>query len=145
MIGIVIIGHGRIASEMRDALEHVVGKQALVETLDVLNNDDLDGLTNKLHLLARACDVGHGVLFLADMFGGTPCNIAIGCLKAGHVELISGFNLPLLIKAATLRKSVKNLSAFTQQVMQAGRQYLHVSTDMIDGRPHTEAEEQTGK
>jgi len=116
---------------MRAAMVHVVGEQPLVEVLDVLNNDNLDMLSTTMKSKVRACDVGRGVLILADMFGGTPCNIAMGCLQAGHVEVISGFNLPLLIKAATLRETEKHLPALAQQVLKAGRQYMRLSTSII--------------
>lgn len=135
MIGIVLIGHGHICSEMRDALEHVVGEQPLVEVLDVLDNGNLDLLSSTMKSKVRACDVGRGVLVLADMFGGTPCNVAMGCLEADRVEVISGFNLPLLIKTATLRKSEKNLTALAQQVLEAGRQYMMVATSITDEHP----------
>ncbi len=137
MIGIVLIGHGHICSEMRDALEHVVGKQPLVEVLDILNNGNLEMVSATIKSKVRACDVGQGVLILADMFGGTPCNIAMGCLQADRVEVISGFNLPLLIKAATLRKTEKNLTALAQQVLEAGRQYMRISASIIDEQSST--------
>ncbi len=137
MIGIVLIGHGHICSEMRDALEHVVGKQPLVEVLDILNNGNLEMVSVTMKSKVRACDVGQGVLILADMFGGTPCNIAMGCLQADRVEVISGFNLPLLIKAATLRKTEKNLTALAQQVLEAGRQYMRISASIIDEQSST--------
>jgi PTS system mannose-specific IIA component len=120
---------------MRDALEHVVGEQPLVEVLDVLDNGNLDLLSSTMKSKVRACDVGRGVLVLADMFGGTPCNVAMGCLEADRVEVISGFNLPLLIKTATLRKSEKNLTALAQQVLEAGRQYMMVATSITDEHP----------
>ena len=135
MIGIVLIGHAHICSEMRIALEHVVGEQPLVEVLDVLDNGNLELLSSTMKSKIRACDVGQGVLVLADMFGGTPCNVAMGCLQADRVEVISGFNLPLLIKAATLRKSEKNLTVLAQKVLEAGRQYMRVSTSIIDEAP----------
>ncbi len=137
MIGIVLIGHGHICSEMRDALEHVVGKQPLVEVLDILNNGNLEMVSATIKSKVRACDVGQGVLILADMFGGTPCNIAMGCLQADRVEVISGFNLPLLIKAATLRKTEKNLTVLAQQVLEAGRQYMRISASIIDEQSST--------
>lgn len=127
MIGIVLVGHERIASEMRKALEHVVGEQPLLETLDVISGDSLEGLSERLKSMVRGCDVGQGVLVLADMFGGTPCNIAMGALEVGRVEVVSGFNLPLLIKAATLRSTVHDLSELADQVVEAGRLYMRVA------------------
>lgn len=55
----------------------------------------------------------------------------MGTLQAGRVEVISGFNLPLLIKTATLRKSEENLTALAEQVVEAGRQYMRVSSSVI--------------
>jgi len=139
LIGIVLIGHGRICSEMRDALEHVVGEQPLIEVLDVLDNSNLNKLSAAMKSRVRACDVGKGVLVLADMFGGTPCNIAMGCLQADRVEVISGFNLPLLIKAATLRKTEKDLPSLAKQVLKAGRQYMRVSTSIIENGKNSDS------
>ncbi len=132
MIGIVLIGHERIASEMLSAMEHVVGKQPLIETLDVHDGQTPDELTRCLQAKIRACDLGKGVLLLADMFGGTPCNIAMGCLQAGHVEVVSGFNLPLLIKAATLRNKQTELEALAEQVVESGRLYMRVAPHLRD-------------
>jgi len=130
MIGIVLIGHARIASEMLEALQYVVGEQPLMETLDVTNDSNPESLADKLQTKIQNCDVGGGVLLLADMFGGTPCNVAMGCLQAGRVEVVSGFNLPLLIKAATLRQHVSSLPELAQKVVRAGRQYIQVAPNM---------------
>jgi len=132
MIGIVLIGHERIASEMLSAMEHVVGKHPLIETLDVYDNVPPDELTRLLKAKIRACDIGQGVLLLADMFGGTPCNIAMGCLCGGHVEVVSGFNLPLLIKAAGLRNQQSDLEQLAGQVVESGRMYMRVAPHLRD-------------
>jgi len=130
MIGIVLIGHARIASEMLEALQYVVGEQPLMAALDVTSDYSPESLTERLMTKVRNCDVGQGVLLLADMFGGTPCNVAMGCLQAGQVEVVSGFNLPLLIKAATLRRHVRSVSELAQQVVRAGRQYIQVAPNI---------------
>ncbi len=137
MIGIVLIGHNRIASEMLAAVEHVVGEQPLMKALDVGCDSEPEHLTRELHAILHACDVGDGVLLLADMFGGTPCNIAMGCFESGRVEVISGVNLPLLIKAATLRSSEKDLLALADQVVQSGRMYICQASTMIGQKPGT--------
>jgi len=130
MIGIVLIGHSRIASEMLESLQYVIGEQPLMDALDVTIDSRPELIADILMTKVRACDVGQGVLLLADMFGGTPCNVAMGCLQAGHVEVVSGFNLPLLIKAATLRHHVNNLSELAHQVVRAGRQYIQVAPNI---------------
>ncbi|MFQ5581978.1 MAG: PTS sugar transporter subunit IIA [Mariprofundaceae bacterium] len=132
MIGMVLIGHEHIASQMLAAVEHVVEKQPLTAVLDVSGDDNPDALRQQLDVLIRSCDVGDGVLLLADMFGGTPCNVAIAALRPGKVEVVSGFNLPLLIKAATLRQSLNDLSALAHQVVEAGRQYMCLPSHLMD-------------
>ncbi len=130
MIGIVLIGHARIAGEMLEALQYVVGEQPLMEALDVTSDCSPESLSGRLMAKIQNCDVGQGVLLLADMFGGTPCNVAMGCLQAGHIEVVSGFNLPLLIKAATLRHHVSSVPELAQQVARAGRQYIQVAPNI---------------
>jgi len=130
MIGVVLVGHERIASEMLIALQHVVGEQPLVASVDVTDDSSPEVLTALLKKKIKACDVGKGVLVLADMFGGTPCNVAMGCLQAGYVEVISGFNLPLLIKATTLRQHERELPLLAKQVVKAGRQYIQQAPNM---------------
>jgi len=127
MIGIVLIGHASIASEMLKALEYVVGEQPLIDALDVVAGQSPEELSKSLDARSRACDGGDGVLGLADMFGGTPCNGAMGTLAKGHVEVVSGFNLPLLVKAATLRSSMQDLAAFAEQVVESGRMYMRIA------------------
>ncbi|MFQ5519268.1 MAG: PTS sugar transporter subunit IIA [Mariprofundus sp.] len=138
MIGIVLVGHARIASEMLVSLEHVVGEQPLIAALDITDESHPEQLSKMLMAKIRACEVGEGVLLLADMFGGTPCNIAMGCLEPGRVEVISGFNLPLLIKAATLRSHDIKLPELAHQVVKAGRQYIQVAPN-ITTAPHVSA------
>ncbi|NWF38501.1 PTS sugar transporter subunit IIA [Mariprofundus sp. NF] len=127
MIGIVLIGHACIASEMLKALEYVVGEQPLIDAIDVVTGQSPEELAKALDTRIRACDIGDGVLVLADMFGGTPCNVAMGTLAKGQVEVVSGFNLPLLVKAATLRSSAHDLAAFAEQVVEAGRMYMRIA------------------
>jgi len=130
MIGIVLIGHARIASEMVKALQHVVGEEPLIASIDVTHDICLETLTELLKTQIQACDVGEGVLLLADMFGGTPCNIAMGFLQPGRVEAISGFNLPLLIKATSLRHHEKDIVVLAQQVAKSGRQYIQMAPNI---------------
>ena len=130
MIGMVLIGHARIASEMLNALQYIVGEQPLIQVVDVDDHLSPELLSTRINQAVTRCNTGDGVLILADMFGGTPCNVAIGCLEAGRVEVISGFNLPLLIKAASERKATTDLAQFAKQVSQAGRHYIQTASQV---------------
>jgi mannose/fructose/sorbose-specific phosphotransferase system IIA component len=140
MIGMVLIAHAHIASEMKQAIEHVLGEQPLLDTVDVLASEHPDNLQAQLEACITQCDHGDGVLIFADMLGGTPCNIALGCLKHGQCEVISGFNLPLLIKAVSQRSQYKkghvDLTAFAKDIVQAGKQYMTLQTDLLPSQAH---------
>jgi len=129
MIGIVLVGHAHIARETVRAMEHVLGAQPLVATVDAGLTQDAERMVEQLAAELARCDTGDGVLLLTDMFGGTPCNLAIGeAARHDRVQVVSGFNLPLLIKAVALRAQEMPLAELAAQLTRAGRQYIrHVS------------------
>jgi len=136
MIGIVLIAHARIASEMLEAAEHVLGKQPLLMHLNVEDSDQPDHHHEELMQILRQIDTGDGVLILADMFGGTPCNVALSVVDESRVEVISGFNLPSLIKAISLRQKSGSLHELAREVVSSGQQYIRLASDyMIKGDP----------
>jgi PTS system mannose-specific IIA component len=128
MIGMVLVSHGRLAEELRLAMEHVVGPQPAVATVCIGPEDDMEG--RRRDILARVTDVdqGDGVVILTDMFGGTPSNLATSA-AAGHegVEVIAGVNLPLLVKLARVRGS-QPLAEAVDYAMTAGRKYIACAT-----------------
>lgn len=132
MIGIVLIAHARIAAEMLEAAEHVLGKQPLIATLNVENSDRPDQLQGELVKLIRQTDTGDGVFILADMFGGTPCNVALSCAEPSKVEVLSGFNLPALIKALTMRQENPDIKTLAHDVAIAGQQYICLASDYLN-------------
>lgn len=131
MIGIIIIAHANIASEMKTAVQHVLGSQPLFEAIDVPNSDDTAMVHADLAARLQQCDTGQGVLIFADMFGGTPCNIALGVMKKGHYEVVSGFSLPAIIKAVSIRKNIPDVHILAEQSVQAGKHYIH-QTSVFD-------------
>lgn len=133
MIGIVLIGHEHIASEMLAALEHVLGRQSLIQAIDVAHDHPPEMLRQQLGEATRSCNAGAGVLVLADMFGGTPCNAALAMLHPGKVEVVSGMNMPALIKAATLRQQAIDVTELAARVAEAGRRYICVATALMEG------------
>lgn len=134
MIGMILIAHARIADEMVVAAEHVLGKQPLLASLNVVDSDKPDQLQDELSQLIRQTDTGNGVLILADMFGGTPCNVALSCAEPGRVEVLSGFNLPALIKALSLRTQSDDLKEIASDVLQSAQQYICMSSSYLESR-----------
>jgi len=135
MIGMVLVAHEHVAEAMLAAVEHVLGPQALAAAMSVGADADIEADLSRneqrLRELVRRCDAGDGVLVFADMFGGTPCNLALALLERGRVEVVSGFNLPMLIKAATLRQDLTDLSLLARQVRDAGRRHMHIASELM--------------
>ncbi|MDQ6986378.1 MAG: PTS system fructose subfamily IIA component [Mariprofundaceae bacterium] len=141
MIGIVLVAHERVGESMLAALEHVLGPQALTGALsvgiDADINADMNDLQTRLGTMINRCDAGRGVLLFADMFGGTPCNLALACMQAHNIEVVSGFNLPMLVKAASLRQSLNDLPLLARKCRESGRQHMHIASELLaeqDGR-----------
>ena len=97
MIGLILVTHGRLAEELRSAMEHVVGAQKNVDTVCIGPDDDIDRCRRDIEQCICRCDTGDGVVLLTDMFGGTPSNLAISMMERQGVEVIAGVNLPMLL------------------------------------------------
>ena len=104
MIGIVIVSHGNLAAESLKILEHIVGEQKNIETISIQSNDSINERRSDLLKSIESVDTGNGVIILSDMFGGTPSNLAISALKKSKIEVIAGFNLPMLVTLASERE-----------------------------------------
>ncbi|MCA1905190.1 MAG: PTS sugar transporter [Desulfarculus sp.] len=130
MIGLVIISHARLARELVNAAEFILGKIEQVETVAVEANLEADHLRRLLTGALEKADKGDGVLILTDMFGGTPNNISLAFLEPGQVEVVTGMNLPMLIKAATARQG-KGLEELARVVCEAGKGAISVAGELL--------------
>jgi PTS system mannose-specific IIA component len=130
MIGLVLVTHGRLASEFVTAMEHVVGPQERVEAIAIGPDDDMEARRADIAAAIGKVDDGKGVIVLTDLFGGTPSNLAISLLERGRVEVIAGINLPMLIRLASARKSMKVVEAVIA-AREAGRKYIAVASEAL--------------
>lgn len=130
MIGLILVTHGRLAEQFVEAMEHVVGEQAAIETVCIGPNDDMEQRRGEISAAITAVDAGQGVIILTDLFGGTPSNLAISLLEAGRVEVIAGINLPMLIRLAGARKSMSVTEA-VEAAREAGRNYITVASELL--------------
>ena len=130
MIGMILVTHGRLAEHFIDAMEHVVGKQDGVATICIGPNDDMGQRRADIADAIREVDEGQGAIILTDLFGGTPSNLAISLLDTGHVEVIAGINLPMLIRLAGARKSMNVVEA-VNAAQTAGRNYITVASEFL--------------
>jgi len=132
MIGMILVTHGRLAEELRSAMEHVVGAQRNVNTVCIGPDDDLENRRAEIEACIRQCDTGDGVVLLTDMFGGTPSNLAISMMERQNVEVIAGVNLPMLVKLAKVRSSEPLVDA-VHCAEEAGRKYIATASHVLHG------------
>lgn len=130
MIGLILVTHGRLADQFVEAMEHVVGPQDGIVTVCIGPNDDMERRRKDIADAIARVDEGQGVIVLTDLFGGTPSNLAISLLDRGHVEVIAGINLPMLIRLAGARKSMGVVDAVAA-AKQAGRNYITVASEFL--------------
>ncbi|MDD9842107.1 MAG: PTS sugar transporter subunit IIA [Alphaproteobacteria bacterium] len=131
MIGLVIVTHGGLASEFKSALEHVVGVQKNIAVICIDSDDDMEQRRADIAQAAQETDNGEGVILLTDMFGGTPSNLAISLLDQGHIEVIAGVNLPMLIKLAGVRDKM-SLEESVAAAQEAARKYISVASQVLN-------------
>ena len=130
MIGIVIVTHSALADEFVMATQQIVGSVERVEPISIDPSDPLDEVQTRVKKAIKKVDTGAGVLILTDMFGGTPSNISLAFLEKGKVEVVTGVNLPMLIKLANLReeKSLQDLASYIQSY---GQRNIHVASEIL--------------
>ena len=132
MIGLILVTHGRLAEELRSAMEHVVGKQRNVGTICIGPDDDIEARRAQIVDCINQVDTGDGVVLLTDMFGGTPSNLAISQMDRKGVEVIAGVNLPMLVKLAKVRSN-QPLADAVECAQLAGRKYIAAASHVL---PH---------
>lgn len=130
MIGLVLVTHGRLATEMIGALEHVVGPQENINAVCIGPDDDMERRRADILDSIERADAGNGVILLTDMFGGTPSNLAISVMEKANVEVIAGVNLPMLIKLASVRQT-ESLQNAAEQAQDAGRKYINIASHLL--------------
>ena len=132
MIGVVVVTHGQLANELVNAAEMIVGDLPQFTAVSIGWHDDVnDAREDILHAIERIRGE-EGVLLLTDMFGGTPSNIGMTFLEKDRLEVITGVNLPMLIKLAGLRSS-SDLLAVAKEMRDHGRSAIWVASDLLRG------------
>jgi|TARA_B110000971_G_scaffold124329_1_gene127258 mannose/fructose-specific phosphotransferase system component IIA len=105
MIGILLVTHGEIGKSLIDCAAHILDNQPVsVESLSINSNNDLHKYSDIIAKKIKNLESGHGVLIMTDIYGATPCNLLSKFIEEDKVEVVTGINLPMLIKAISDRK-----------------------------------------
>ena len=129
-IGVVLVTHGNLATELVKVMEHVVGPQTQLTTITIGPHDDMEKRREDILSSVQLVDQGRGVIILTDMFGGTPSNLAISIMEQANIDIIAGVNLPMLIKLASVR-STETISDAVAQAREAGQKYIMVASQVL--------------
>ena len=128
--GIVIVTHYRLGEEFLQALRLIVPDAPEFQSVSLEPTQSVEEMRGRIADALKAADRGHGILVLTDMFGGTPSNIALSFLDEHRVEVVTGLNLPMLIKLATLGedKPLDELAAFIKSY---GQRNISVASELL--------------
>jgi len=132
MIGVVVAAHGRLAEELLRTAEAVVGPLSGVGTVNVLASDP--EMRHKIEQAIRSVDGGEGVLLLTDLLGGSPTQLCLSFLNERKVEVVTGVNLPMLLKLVSLRPAGKPIAQLAREVAEAGQKSIGHASELLRGR-----------
>lgn len=135
-VGVVVVTHGQLASELVNAAEMIVGELPQFTAVSIGWHDDVDVARDAIERAIAKVDRGRGVLILTDMFGGTPSNLGLTFLEAGQVEVITGVNLPMLIRLARTPDG-RDLRIVAREVCDDGRAAIRVAADLLQSDRQT--------
>ncbi len=130
-IGGVVVSHGQVANELLAAAETVVGNLSHIRAVSIGWHDDVETAKNEISRAIKQVSDGKGVLLLTDMFGGTPTNISAMFLEENEVEIVTGVNLPMVIKLASQNKEM-TLIEMAKEVEEQGKQAIYRTSALLE-------------
>ncbi len=133
MIGGVIVSHGKLAEEILNALTIIIGEAVNIEAISIGWYDDVEESKKKINKSLKSVDQKNGVVIFTDMFGGTASNLSFSFLKNDQVEIITGVNLPMLIKFVSLQRS-NNLKGVVKKVVEQGKKNIHIASALLSSK-----------
>jgi PTS system mannose-specific IIA component len=128
----VIVSHGQVANELLSAAETIIGHVKHITAVSIGWHDDVEAAKNEIRRAVERVSDGGGVLLMTDMFGGTPTNIASMFLQQGQVEVVTGVNLPMVIKLAS-QSPGESLEDVARLVRDQGRQGIYLAGELLAG------------
>ena len=130
MTGIIVAGHGRLPEELVTVCAFILGNVKNIQSLSVDPAEPAEKIHKAFAEAIKQVDAGQGVLILTDLFGGTPSNMALSFLKEGYIEVISGVNLAMLIKA--VQNQDKPPAELAPLVVEAGRRAITQASEFLN-------------
>jgi PTS system mannose-specific IIA component len=131
VIGALIVTHGRLANELLNAAQKIEAKAGMMEAVPLEWTDSVDEAREKIRKALDRIGDAEGVIIFTDMFGGTPSNISLSFLEKGRVEIVTGVNLPMVVKFATMQHDAKDVSSLAHVICEKGSKAIRVASDLL--------------
>jgi PTS system mannose-specific IIA component len=132
LIGALIVTHGKLAHELLKAAEQIEAKVHAIEAVSLEWNESVDSAREKIReALERVPDSNDGVIIFTDMFGGTPSNLSLSFLEKGRVEIITGVNLPMVVKFASMQREATDVATLAHVITEKGSKAIRVASDLL--------------
>ena len=138
MIGALIVTHGKLAYELLNAAQKIEANIGLVEAVPLEWSDTVDEAREKIRLALERMSEASGVIIFTDMFGGTPSNISLSFLEKDRVEIVTGVNLPMIVKFAMMQQDAADLAALAHVISEKGSKAIRVASDLLSAEPRAE-------
>ncbi len=129
MVGLVLVAHAGLARELLSAAEMIVGKMGLAEAVGISPDDTVENIRANVTEAIKKVSTG-GVIIMTDMFGGTPSNMSLSFLKDNVVEVLTGVNLPMLLKFAVEREKA-GVAELARMLKECGQESISVAGDYL--------------
>jgi PTS system mannose-specific IIA component len=143
MIGVVLAAHGEVAPALLKAAEAIVGPMEATKAITISSSGGPEQMRTTLAEAVREVNQGDGVLLLVDMFGGTPSNVCLATPCCTATEVVTGVNLPMLVKVATARLTASSLEEAAAQIASYGQRHINHASALMRERKR-QAEEAAG-
>ena len=133
MTGIVIVTHGQLGDALIEAAQLIIGeKPEAVASVSISTQPNADKMREKIEKKIKEVNQGDGILILTDMFGGSPSNLSYSFLEEGKIEVISGVNLPILLKSIDVRKKMQ-LAEGVEKIIDFGKRSVASASSILKG------------
>ncbi len=130
VVGALVVTHGQLGQELVSAAQAIVGEISYIAAVSIGWNDDVNESKKKIEQAVSEVDQGKGVIILTDMFGGTPSNLSFPLLKRNELEIVTGVNLPMVIKLAN-QSGADSLSELVTQVKKQGQSHIAIASELL--------------
>jgi mannose PTS system EIIA component len=138
LTGALIVTHGNLAYELLNAARQIEADVAGIEAVPLEWNDTVDEAREKIAAALDRIGRDRGVIIFTDMFGGTPSNISLSFLDLGRIEIVTGVNLPMIVKFAMLKGEPSDVATLAHLITEKGSKSIRVASDLLTAEKRAE-------